>query len=210
MTSDKIYQTEQEAFWAGSFGDDYILRNQSELLLASNLHFFAAALRAAGKIESCLEVGANVGMNLRALKLLRPQMDLFGIEINSKAADELCRTIKPEHVYNSSVLDFQPERQWDLTLVKGVLIHLDPSVLPKVYELLASMTKKFVLLAEYYNPVPVEVQYRGHSDRLFKRDFAQELASHTGSFRLVDYGFSYRFDPVCPQDDISWFLLERT
>ena len=33
-----------------------------------------------------------------------------------------------------------------------------------------------VLMAEYYNPVPVSVSYRGNEERLFKRDFAGELA----------------------------------
>ena len=26
---------------------------------------------------------------------------------------------------------------------------------------------------------------------------------------LIDYGFSYHRDPVFPQDDITWFLMER-
>jgi hypothetical protein len=26
---------------------------------------------------------------------------------------------------------------------------------------------------------------------------------------LVDYGFYYRRDPIFPQDDISWFLMEK-
>jgi hypothetical protein len=28
--------------------------------------------------------------------------------------------------------------------------------------------------------------------------------------RLVDYGFVYRRDPAHPQDDLTWFLLEKT
>jgi len=27
--------------------------------------------------------------------------------------------------------------------------------------------------------------------------------------QLVDYGFSYRRDPNFPQDDITWFLMEK-
>lgn len=34
-----LFQTAQENFWAGEFGNDYIQRNQSEQLLASNLNF---------------------------------------------------------------------------------------------------------------------------------------------------------------------------
>jgi len=65
------------------------------------------------------------------------------------------------------------------------------------------------LVAEYYNPTPVSVTYRGHQDRLFKRDFSGELLDRFKDLRLIDYGFAYSRDPNHPQDDISWFLLEK-
>jgi spore coat polysaccharide biosynthesis protein SpsF len=64
-------------------------------------------------------------------------------------------------------------------------------------------------VAEYYNPVPVAITYRGHEDRLFKRDFVGEIMDRHPQMELVDYGFAYRRDPNFPQDDINWFLLER-
>ena len=67
------FQTEQEAFWAGEFGTEYIQRNQGDALLASNLDFFAKALRAMRSVSTCIEFGANIGMNLKALKLLHPK-----------------------------------------------------------------------------------------------------------------------------------------
>ena len=70
----RSFKTDQEAFWAGHFGTDYIGRNDSRELLASNLNFFTQALRRAGRIESCIEFGANIGMNLQALKLILPAM----------------------------------------------------------------------------------------------------------------------------------------
>ena len=39
MNNKTNYQTEQEKFWAGEFGTDYIDRNKGEKLLASNLNF---------------------------------------------------------------------------------------------------------------------------------------------------------------------------
>ena len=29
------------------------------------------------------------------------------------------------------------------------------------------------------------------------------------SLSLIDYGFAYRRDPTFPQDDITWFLMEK-
>ena len=58
------FKTEQEAFWAGEFGTEYIQRNQGDALLASNLDFFAKALRATRGVKTCIEFGANIGMAL--------------------------------------------------------------------------------------------------------------------------------------------------
>lgn len=209
MKTEKTFKTEQEAFWAGDFGDDYIMRNQGDALLASNLDFFVKALHATRDVKSCLEFGANIGMNLKALKLLRPGVDAYGIEINAEAAHQLGEVISPAQVYNTSILDFEPKRSWDLTLIKGVLIHINPEVLPQVYDKLVASAGRYLLVAEYYNPAPVAIPYRGHSDRLFKRDFAGEIMERHPQMKLVDYGFAYRRDPNFPQDDITWFLMEK-
>jgi len=196
-------------FWAGTFGTEYIQRNQGDALLASNLDFFAKALRAARGVNTCIEFGANIGMNLKALKLLHPPLEQHGIEINVDAAKELAQVIPAQHVYQSSILDFNPQQTWDLVLIKGVLIHINPDVLPQVYDKLVASSGRYLLVAEYYNPAPVAIPYRGHADRLFKRDFAGEIMDRHPQMQLVDYGFAYRRDPNFPQDDITWFLMEK-
>lgn len=203
------FKTEQEAFWAGAFGTEYIQRNQGDTLLASNLDFFAKALHATRGVKSCIEFGANIGMNLKALKLLHPTYEQYGIEINADAAGELATVIAPDHVYNTSILDFDPQQIWDLVLIKGVLIHINPDALLQVYDKLVASCGRYLLVAEYYNPVPVAIPYRGHTDRLFKRDFAGEIMDRHQQMQLVDYGFAYRRDPNFPQDDITWFLMEK-
>ena len=203
------FTTEQERFWAGEFGDAYMERNQGSALLASNLSFFSRALQRAGKIESCIEFGANIGMNLRALKLLYPSLEQHAIEINATAAKELAAFLPPANVHQASILDFKAARTWDLVLIKGVLIHMNPDSLPAVYEALHRATGRYLLVCEYYNPAPVTVTYRGHTNRLFKRDFCGEIMTRFPDVRLADYGFAYRRDPSFPQDDITWFLMEK-
>jgi len=204
-----VYKTDQEEFWAGEFGDDYINRNKGKEVVASNLKFFSRALNVAHDIGSCIEFGANIGMNLSALKLLYPEQDQFAIEINSEAVGQLKKIIPLEHIFQQSILDFENVHEWDLVLIKGVLIHINPDELMSVYDRLVSATSRYLLVAEYYNPVPVSVSYRGHSDRLFKRDFAGEIMQRHPYMQLVDYGFSYRGDQEFPQDDITWFLMEK-
>lgn len=204
-----LFQTAQENFWAGEFGNDYIQRNQSEQLLASNLNFFVTALKQAGKINSCKEFGANIGMNLRALKLLYPDLLMKGIEINEKASLELAKFIGNQNVFRGSIFEAPCEEKVEISIIKGVLIHINPEMLPLVYEKLYENSTKYILIAEYYNPSPVEVNYRGHADRLYKRDFAGEFLEKFKDCCLVDYGFVYRKDPVFPQDDITWFLIKK-
>lgn len=204
------FSTDQERFWASEFGTEYITRNQGDALLASNLDFFAKALRCAHGVKSCIEFGANIGMNIKALKLLHPSIDAHGIEINADAAKQLGELIPAAHVYHASILEFEPQRSWDLALIKGVLIHINPGALPRVYDKLVASTNRYLMVAEYYNPAPVAIPYRGHQDRLFKRDFAGEIMDRHPQMKLLDYGFAYRRDPDFPQDDITWFLMEKT
>ena len=204
-----MYNTEQEVFWAGEFGDDYINRNKGAQLLASNLNFFTKALNQMGPIDSCMEFGANIGMNLQALRLLYPTLDMKAIEINPTAAEELSNVIRKEAIQSCSIFDANVDQKVDLSLIKGVLIHINPDHLKTVYEKLYSASNRYILIAEYYNPSPVAIPYRGHTDRLFKRDFAGEFMEKYSDVRLVDYGFAYKNDPVFPQDDITWFLMEK-
>jgi len=204
------YRTNQEEFWAGDFGEEYILRNQGDRLLASNLAFFSKALGRIGDVKNAIEFGANIGMNIKALQLLFPEMDVSAIEINAQAAKQLESILPQQNIYNTSILDFSPKQKWDLVLIKGVLIHISPSELPRVYEALTNSSAKYLLVAEYYNPEPVSIPYRGYSDRLFKRDFAGEILDAYPQIKLIDYGFAYRRDPVFPQGDITWFLMEKT
>jgi spore coat polysaccharide biosynthesis protein SpsF len=205
MTS---YTTEQESFWAGQFGTEYTERNQGAQLHAANLAFFSKIVERVRGVRSVLELGANRGLNLQALRTLMPESELAGVEINPDAAQIL--ESSGFAVYRGSILDLEIDEQRDLTFTKGVLIHINPDGLPRVYDLLHATAKRYVLVAEYYNPAPVEISYRGHTGKLFKRDFAGELMKRHADLRLVDYGFMYRRDPVFPQDDITWFLMEKT
>ncbi|MDA8105325.1 MAG: hypothetical protein M0Z71_08060 [Nitrospiraceae bacterium] len=205
----KAYRTEQEHFWAGDFGDDYAARNRGAGLTASNLAMFAEILSYTVSVGSVIELGANIGLNLQAIRLLLPETELSAVEINKRAVDELGLLDNKIRIYHKSVLDFSPDYKRDFVFTKGVLIHIDPARLPDVYDLLYRGSKRYICIAEYYNPKPVSIPYRGHEDKLFKRDFAGEILDRFGDLKLVKYGFVYHRDVNFPQDDIFWFLFEK-
>jgi len=203
------FKTEQEQFWVGDFGNDYVDRNQGVHLLACKISLFARVLAHTDSIKSVIEFGSNVGLNLKALSMLLCDVKNSAIEINQKAANQLQASGDDITIYNQSILDFKPDYSRDLVLASGILIHLDPENLPRVYELMFQSSHRYICIAEYYNPTPVEVPYRGHQNKMFKRDFAGEMLDKFQDLRLLDYGFVYHRDTQFPQDDVNWFLLEK-
>lgn len=197
--------TEQEKFWQGEFGDEYTERNQGEQILAGNLALFAKILDRTEGITSVLEFGAGTGNNLRAITFLLPKCFSVGVEINKKAVQSLAGVAN--YVIGGSIFDGAEGYTADLVLSKGLLIHLDPSMLPVAYDTIYNSSTKYICLVEYYNPTPVEVPYRGHGGKLFKRDFAGEMIDRYG-LTLVDYGFVYHRDKF-KQDDVHWWLLKK-
>lgn len=206
------YKTEQEEFWSGAFGDAYINRNEDKELLSSNVSFFSDIIQRTVGVESVIEFGSNIGLNLKAIKTLLPNVKCSAIEINHKAAEILKSDSYFENgieVFEDSILQYEAAEQYDFVLIKGVLIHINPDELENVYKKLYDSSKKYICIAEYYNPSPVTIQYRGNDDRLFKRDFAGEFMDKYPDFKLIAYGFKYHRDMNFPQDDITWFLLEK-
>ena len=171
--------------------------------------FFTTVLHRTQGIQTVLELGSNNGLNLMALTQLLPQSKFSAVEINEKAASELKRSLPGIDLHLTSILAFQPKGTWDLVFTKGVLIHINPERLSAVYELMYRSSSRYILISEYYNPTPTEVVYRGHTGKLFKRDFAGEMLDSFPDLSLVDYGFVYHRDPIFPQDDTNWFLIEK-
>ena len=158
----KKYKTEQEAFWASDFGDAYVDRNCDPRSVASRTALFAKILDRTHGVSRVLELGANIGQNLLAIRNLLPDSVFGAVEVNDKAAESLDR-IPNTKVFRGSILDFDPSNlgKYDVTLTSGVLIHIDPDHLPEINLRLYKCSTSYILLIEYYNPTPVEVVYRG-------------------------------------------------
>ena len=198
----------QDEFWRGDFGENYIDRCRDSHIVKSNLNLFTRVLSRVHKIDSVLELGCNIGLNLDAMKLLCPDgVEFRGVEINERAAEEAVS--KGFEIHVGSICDqLDSVSKCDFVFTKGVLIHIDPDNLELVYENLYEKTNRYVMVAEYYSPTPVQLDYRGNDGYLFKRDFAGDLMDRF-AMRLIDYGFIYSRDTYFPHDDINWFLLEK-
>ena len=197
-----------EKVWSGKFGNQYIDRNKNEELLKSKTIFFKKIIKNKYKIKNAIEFGCNIGLNFQAIKNINNKINHHGVEINKQAVDILKKK-KICKVYHSSIFDFETKNKFDLTFTKGVLIHVPPKFLKQSYQKLYNYTNKYILIAEYYNPIPKTIKYRGHNKILYKRDFAKDLMELYEDLQLIDYGFVYRNDPTYPLDDINWFLFKK-
>ncbi len=195
-------------FWAGEFGDEYISRNNAKNLLESNWRLFCKALGMLNyddEVTNIIELGANIGLNIAAIKRIWPQIKADAVEINEKAFQQLVKVA--DTAYNCNLFDTRITGKYDLSFTKGVLIHIHPDDLKAAYQRLFDLSRRYILICEYYSPKPVEIEYRGEKGKLWKRDFAGEMLG-TLPIKLVDYGFVYHRDKY-PLDDISWFLMEK-
>jgi spore coat polysaccharide biosynthesis protein SpsF len=198
--------TDQEQYW--QHNDAYHQRSPGDE--ESNYHFFRKALAKADLRWNCsiLEFGCGTGANLRALKRPFTRPVLTGIEINSEAAKVASQDAT---VYVASIFDPLPieleQSEQDLVITKGLMIHLAPNDLPNAYRALVDTTSRYLLVCEYFSPQPRMIPYRGQDDRLWARDFAGEIIDQHG-LKLVDYGFVSKLD-IHPQDDLTWWLLEK-
>ena len=99
------YKTDQEEFWAGAFGDEYSDRNVGRGWIAANAALFSKVLARTNGVSSVIELGANIGLNLRPIELLLPEAKLAGVEINNVAAETLRGWARAE-AFEQSILDF--------------------------------------------------------------------------------------------------------
>ena len=119
------FTTSQEEFWAGKFGSGYISRNNSKEITKSNVVFFSNILMSLNKIDSVLELGCNVGLNLDALSLIDSSISLSGVELNQEAANIAVKK-KVATIYQQTIVEpFDLEATYDLSFTKTVLIFIN-------------------------------------------------------------------------------------
>ena len=187
--------TEQIRMWTGTFGKEYTDRNtftleQIDQLYRENYGIAATELckEFIGDLErsiKILEVGSNIGNNLRMLQRMGFK-HLYGIEINSYAIERAKANTTGINIIQASALDI-PFRDgyFDLVFTSGVLIHISPADIKRALAEICRCSKKYIWGFEYYADAYTEVQYRGHSELLWKADFMRLYLEQFEDLELV-------------------------
>jgi len=155
-----------------------------------------------------LEVGCNRGHNLVALAhVFGDGTKLVGIEPNTHAR-ALARTLSSgAEIVAGDAYDL-PFKQsaFDLVLTWGVLIHVPLEKLPVALAEIWRVTAQYILSVEYYAEKETAIQYRGHGDLLWKRDFRRHYQAHLPDLGLLREGYWGKQDR---EDKVNWWLLSK-
>lgn len=212
MTNASTPGSFQESLWRGEFGDAYVDRNEVDpAAIAARISCWAEMLRtiAGAPPASILEVGANIGRNLRAIQRLTAAK-LYALEPNGKARERL---VADEVVDADKTLDGiaskipMADSSVDLAFTFGVLIHIHPDNLLASMREIYRVSRRYIICAEYFADKPTEVTYRGHSEALFKRDFGGYYLDNFPKLKVVDYGFFW--SRMTAMDNTTWWVLEK-
>ena len=197
--------------WTGAFGDAYTGRNSTDnVRIEQRVAMWRRVLRPISPPPaSFLEVGANVGINLRALQRLQ-RVDAYALEPNAKARTILVqdRVLPPDYVLDGTAerIDL-PDDSIDLVFTSGVLIHVAPGRLDAAYREMHRVARRYLLTIEYFADEPEEKTYRDREGILFKRDFGALWLELFPSLSLVDYGFFWKH--ATGLDNLTWWLFAK-
>jgi pseudaminic acid biosynthesis-associated methylase len=207
MTDHESPQSEAsrlESLWADDFGDEYARRNTGA---GDGRDAFWTRLLQEHPVETALEIGCNVGANLRWLSGLLPSRAVWGIDINESALQTIRKRLPAINAVWSPARDLPfRDRTFDLVFTAGVLIHQPESTLPLVMAEAVRCSRRFVLALEYFAGETTEVRYRGNEGALFKRDYGRLYQELFPDLQPVADGALGADEGW---DDVRWWLFRR-
>ena len=212
MSRENDRSTLQLDAWRGEFGDAYGGRNEAdEAMIAARTAMWTRILRplADHPPQSILEIGANIGLNLRALAGLTTAR-LMALEPNSRARRRLVDdgVVSPDHAHDGAADNIPlDDGAVDMAFTSGVLIHIAPDDLAASCAEIHRVSSRYIACVEYFADTPQEVRYRGHDGLLFKRDFGAFWMDRHPDLRLMDYGFFWR--RATGLDNLTWWLFTK-
>lgn len=181
----KSSNTSQEKFWEGDFGTEYTERNSPQSFEAfdyshvtnfgiSRLEMLESFIGDLSRDIKILEVGCNIGMQLKALQKLGFN-NLYGVELQWYAVEKAMGPSSKINIIQGSAFDLPfKDNYFDLVMTNGVLIHIAPQDLPQAMSEIIRCSNNYIMGFEYYSEQLQAVSYRGHEGYLWKADFAKE------------------------------------
>lgn len=195
------------ALWRGEFGNHYVQRNPATVeAIAAREKLWISILNTMlpERPKSVLEFGANVGINLKALRRILSNVRRGAVEPNMLAQQLLVESKSVEHL----IEDIRNcDTQFDLAFTSGVLIHIPPDDLLETCREIHRVSSRWIVAIEYFSHEPQEVEYRGAMGRLWKRDFGAFYLDNFPDLNPIGCGFAWK--RMTGLDDLTWWVFEK-
>jgi len=169
--------------WTNEFGREYTKRNAYSVdsLNKAYLDCFGISraalnrsfLKSVAKSSRILEVGCNIGIQLRFLRQAGFN-NLYAIEPQADAVKSVRRSLPDANIITGNGLDIPfKDGYFDLVYTSGVLIHIHPKDIKKAIREIYRCSNKYIWGFEYYAKKCEEVLYHGYRNLLWKTDFVK-------------------------------------
>jgi pseudaminic acid biosynthesis-associated methylase len=153
-----------------------------------------------------LEVGCNIGNQILLLRRLG-YCSLYGVDVQDYALQIAKSRTRDVNLTQASAFALPyGDRYFDLVFTSGVLIHISPNDLPAALDEIHRCAKSYIWGSEYYASCVTEINYRGHSELLWKMDYAKEYLARFDDLELV---LEQRLPYLENQNVDSMFLLQK-
>ncbi len=194
-----------DELWTGDFGNQYVKRNAN----SDTGRYEVWKMLLPRNVESVLEVGANIGLNLEAIGRIR-DIELFASEPNELAREELvAANLMPER---NITADFARKLRWpdnvaDLVLTCGLLIHIPKDDLVASMKEIYRCAKRWIICAEYFAPQEEMISYHGKPNALWRRDYGSLWLDQFPDLRCDHVAFAWK--RMTGLDNLTIWVLEK-
>ncbi len=204
-----IDESSEGNFWYGDEGIQYIIRNPEKPSTNKTLReCFSKILLKTPDVNSIIELGCGNGRNLVNIQSINRNIKITGVEINPYAVFE-ARRKRVGEIILSSLLNFKTDLTYDLVLLRGTLVTINPDDLDAAYDLIYKLSNKYIVIWERQAEENVEVSYRS-TGKLYVRDFVAEICEKYNNVKLVDSDWEKHSGISGDQKNRKWVLLEKS
>jgi pseudaminic acid biosynthesis-associated methylase len=203
------YSTQQLKAWTSELGKEYTDRNpmtvdsmdrelgeycgcgrKSDLFR----QFLPVERISTGKV---LEVGSNVGAQLKILQTVNSGLELYGLEPMEYAIEKGLAYYPDIKFIHGTAFEIPFEDNYfDVVMTNTVLIHIHPTDLSKALSEIHRVCRRFIHFHEYYADVLTEVNYHGYKNLLWKTNFMQRYLDLFPDLACVEVRYLHYQDPV--------------
>ena len=205
-------ETPQIKFWRDKIGEAYTAKNIEKIPRHKIRQNFFNLFKDIPKTAKILEVGCNIGYNLKSLRDLGFS-NLHGIDISPYAVEEANKTFPFLKVSEGSALELPfLDNSFDVIFTCGVLIHIHPNELKTVMKEINRCSSKYILGNECCNFDKIEPtnygKYRGEDEVFFYANYF-ELYKRYLNISFKDEKFIKEHYPRTVVFDKVTFILTK-